>query len=189
VTTWNPDRLGQHIGYLSQTVDLFPGTIAQNIARMQQGDDSAVIEAAMLAGAHEMILQLPDGYDTELGAHGHRLSGGQKQRIGLARALFGDPVLIVLDEPNANLDSAGEQAVHNSMIELKRRSRTVLIVTHKPSVLRTADRLLVLNEGRIAALGARDQVLRALLQTQQQQVVPLQPQRAEISSAPHQSRI
>jgi ATP-binding cassette subfamily C exporter for protease/lipase len=189
VTTWNPDRLGQHIGYLSQTVDLFPGTIAQNIARMQQADDSAVIEAAMLAGAHEMILQLPDGYDTELGAHGHRLSGGQKQRIGLARALFGDPVLIVLDEPNANLDSAGEQAVHNSMIELKRRSRTVLIVTHKPSVLRTADRLLVLNEGRIAALGARDQVLRALLQTQQQQVVPLQPQRAEISSAPHQSRI
>ena len=179
VTTLDPDRLGDHIGYLPQTIELFPGTIAQNIARMRQCDDAAVTEAAMLADAHEMILQLPDGYDTEVGDHESCLSGGQKQRIGLARALFGEPALVILDEPTSHLDGDGEQAVRNSMIELKKRGRTVVIVTHKPSALRTADRLLVLKEGGIAALGDRDQVLRTLMgQPQQKRVVMMPRQRS-----------
>jgi ATP-binding cassette subfamily C exporter for protease/lipase len=163
VASWDCDQLGLHIGYLPQIVELFPGTIGQNIARMRQVEDAAVIEAALLADVHEMILRLPAGYDTDVGAHGHRLSGGQKQRIGLARALFGEPALIVLDEPNASLDHAGEQALHNSLLKLKERGRTILIVAHRPNVLRTADKVLVLKEGCIAAFGERDQVLRALM--------------------------
>jgi PrtD family type I secretion system ABC transporter len=163
VTSWDCDQLGLHIGYLPQTVELFPGTIGQNIARMRQVEDAAVIEAALLVDVHEMILRLPAGYDTDVGAHGHRLSGGQKQRIGLARALFGEPALIVLDEPNASLDHAGEQALHNSLLKLKERGRTILIVAHRPNVLRTADKVLVLKEGCVAAFGERDQVLRALM--------------------------
>jgi PrtD family type I secretion system ABC transporter len=175
VTSWDPDALGEHIGYLPQTVELFPGTVAQNIARMRQADDAAVIAAAMLADVHDMILRLPDGYDTDVGTHGHRLSGGQKQRIALARALFKEPALIVLDEPNANLDAAGEQALHKALVELKDRQRTILIVAHHPSTLRTADKLLVLKEGRVAAFGERDGMLRALMQqSQQQRVVALQ---------------
>jgi PrtD family type I secretion system ABC transporter len=170
VTSWDPDELGKHIGYLPQTVELFPGTIAQNIARMRAVDDAAVIEAAMLADVHEMILRLPDGYDTDVGTHGHRLSGGEKQRIALARALFGEPALIVLDEPNSNLDGAGEQALHKALMEIKCRQRTILIVAHHPSTLRTADKLLVLKEGRVAAFGERDGMLRALMQSQQRVV-------------------
>ncbi len=137
----------------------------------------AVIEAAMLADVHEMILRLPDGYDTDVGTHGHRLSGGQKQRIGLARALFGEPSLIVLDEPNANLDGAGEQALHKALVKLKEQGRTVLIVAHQPSTLRTADKVLVLKEGRVAAFGERDKVLRALMrQPQPRRVVSMQGQ-------------
>src|SRR5690606_16657345 len=171
VVSWDPDELGRHTGYLPQSVELFSGTIAENIARMRDADDAAIIEAARLADVHEMILRLPGGYDTEVGAHGHRLSGGQKQRIGLARALFGDPALIVLDEPNANLDGAGEQARQQALVRLKNRGRTILIVAHHPSTLRTADKLLVLKNGRVAALGERDKVLRALMQQTQQQRV------------------
>jgi PrtD family type I secretion system ABC transporter len=181
VMRWNPDELGQHVGYLPQTVELFPGTIAENIARMREVDDAAVIEAAMLADVHEMVLRLPDGYDTDVGAHGHRLSGGQKQRIALARALFADPALIVLDEPNANLDGAGEQALHRALVELKNRRRTILIVAHQPSALRTADKLLVLKEGRVAAFGARDRMLRALMrQPQEQRVAAIPGQNPEM---------
>jgi ATP-binding cassette subfamily C exporter for protease/lipase len=167
VASWESDQLGQHVGYLPQTVELFPGTISQNIARMRQADDTMVIEAAMLADVHEMILRLPDGYDTDVGAHGHRLSGGQKQRIGLARALFGEPALIVLDEPNSNLDAAGEQALQRALVKLKERGRTVLIVAHQPSTLRTADKVLVLKEGRVAAFGERNKVLQALMRQPQ----------------------
>ena len=127
----------------------------------------------MMADVHEMILRLPDGYDTDVGAHGHRLSGGQKQRIALARALFGEPALIVLDEPNANLDGAGEQALHTALVELKNRRRTILIVAHQPSALRTADKLLVLKEGHVAAFGERDRMLRALMRQPQQQRVAM----------------
>ncbi len=179
VTSWDSDQLGLHVGYLPQTVELFPGTIGQNIARMRQIDDAAVIEAARLADVHELILRLPAGYDTDVGAHGHRLSGGQKQRIGLARALFGEPALIVLDEPNANLDHAGEQALHNALVKLKECRRTILIVAHRPSALRTADKVLVLKDGAVAAFGERDKVLRALTHHQEAQ---------RVTSVPGQSR-
>ncbi|MGI9508006.1 MAG: type I secretion system permease/ATPase, partial [Geminicoccaceae bacterium] len=164
VAGWDADEFGKHVGYLPQTVELFPGTIAQNIARMRESDDAAVIDAAILANVHEMVLSLPDGYETDVGMHGHRLSGGQKQRIALARALFGDPVLFVLDEPNANLDGAGDQALHQALVTLKTRGSTVIIVAHQPSTLRTADKVLVLREGRVAAFGERDKVLRTLMQ-------------------------
>ena len=177
--SWNSDQLGLHVGYLPQTVELFSGTIGQNIARMRQIDDAAVIEAARLADVHEMILRLPAGYDTDVGAHGHRLSGGQKQRIGLARALFGEPALIVLDEPNANLDHAGEQALYQSLLKLKERGRTILIVAHRPAALRTADKVLVLKEGCVAGFGERDKVLRALLHLQPAQ---------RLASVPGQNR-
>jgi PrtD family type I secretion system ABC transporter len=163
VASWNPDELGQHIGYLPQTVELFPGTIAQNIARMRECDDASVIEAAQCADVHEMVLRLPDGYDTDVGVHGHLLSGGQKQRIALARALFGEPTLIVLDEPSSNLDSQGEQALHRVLVTLKEQGRTVLVVAHQPSTLRTADKVLMLKDGMIASFGERDQVLRSLM--------------------------
>jgi PrtD family type I secretion system ABC transporter len=190
VTSWDPDELGRHVGYLPQTVELFSGTIAQNIARMREVDDAAIIEAAMLADVHEMILRLPEGYNTAVGAHGHRLSGGQKQRIGLARALFGEPALIVLDEPNANLDGAGEQALQRSLVDLKQRRRTILIVAHQPSILRTADSLLVLKDGCIAAFGERDKVLGALMeQTQQQRVVSMQRQSRETLPTLLQARV
>lgn len=168
VTSWDPDELGQHIGYLPQSVELFPGTIAQNIARMRETDDAAVIAAARLADVHEMILSLPEGYDTDVGLHGHRLSGGQKQRIGLARAFFGEPALIVLDEPNSNLDGTGEQALHRSLAKLKQQGRTILVVAHQASTLRTADKVLVLRDGLVAAFGGRDEVLRSLMQRPEQ---------------------
>jgi ATP-binding cassette subfamily C exporter for protease/lipase len=163
IWSWHPDELGRHVGYLPQDVELFPATIAQNIARMRSGDDEAVLKAAQMADVHEMILRLPDGYNTDLGEHGHRLSGGQKQRIGLARALYGDPSLVVLDEPAANLDSPGEHALHRALVKLKESGRTVIVVAHQPSTLCTADKVLVLKEGRAAALGQRDEVLRALM--------------------------
>ena len=180
VASWDPDELGQHIGYLPQTVELFPGTIAQNIARMRESDDAAVIEAARLADVHEMILRLPEGYNTDVGLHGHRLSGGQKQRIALARALFGKPALIVLDEPNSNLDNPGEQALLRSLVKLKQHGRTILVVAHQPSTLRTADKVLVLKEGMVEAFGEREEVLRSVMRRPaQQRVVPMRGSKEE----------
>jgi PrtD family type I secretion system ABC transporter len=180
VASWDPDELGQHIGYLPQTVELFPGTIAQNIARMRESDDAAVIEAAKLADVHEMILRLPEGYNTDVGLHGHRLSGGQKQRIALARALFGKPALIVLDEPNSNLDNPGEQALLRSLVKLKQHGRTILVVAHQPNTLRTADKVLVLKEGMVEAFGERDEVLRSVMRRPaQQRVVPMRASKEE----------
>jgi len=184
ITNWDPDELGRHIGYLPQTIELFPGTIAQNIARMRDCKDTDVIEAAMLADVHEMTLRLPEGYDTDVGLHGHRLSGGQKQRIGLARALFGKPALIVLDEPSSSLDSVGEQALHRCLVKLKKKGSTVLIVAHQPSLLRTADKVLVLKEGIVTDFGPRDEVLRSLMQRpQQQRVVALRDGKTDYSPA------
>jgi ATP-binding cassette, subfamily C, bacterial exporter for protease/lipase len=160
VGAWDPDDLGQYLGYLPQEVELFPATVAQNIARMREVDSADVIAAAELAGVHELILRLPDGYETDVGLYGSRISLGQRQRLGLARALFGEPPLVVLDEPNSNLDSEGEQALMAALGHLKELGRTVLIVTHRVAALRAADKILVLREGSLAGFGDRDQILK-----------------------------
>lgn len=143
-------------------MELFAGTVGENIARMTKGSDEAIIEAAQLAHAHDMIQRLSDGYDTQIGDAGARLSGGQRQRIGLARAVYGDPRLIILDEPNANLDQAGESALAGAVIELKRRGAAMLIVGHRPSTLAQADKILLLKDGKAELYGPRDAVLQQL---------------------------
>ncbi len=158
-TQWDPNRLGKHIGYLPQNVELFNGTIAQNIARLGYVDDNAVIAAAKAAGAHELILRLPKGYDTPIGENGAALSGGTRQRVGLARALYGNPRLIILDEPNANLDEEGDRALGKALAEMKAAGRTVIVVTHKPQVLSHVDKILVLSFGMTLAFGPRDTVI------------------------------
>lgn len=156
---WSRAELGAHIGYLPQDIELFDGTIAENIARFSELDSSKVIRAAQQAGLHEMILRLPKGYDTPIGEAGGLLSGGQRQRIALARALYGDPTLIVLDEPNANLDDVGERALMTAVAGMKSARKTVFLVTHRPAALALADRVLVLEAGRIVLDGPRDAVL------------------------------
>ena len=161
---YDPDVLGSYIGYLPQRITLFDGTIAQNIARLQDKPDAAmVVEAAKKAAAHDMIVKLPDGYDTRVAALGGRLSGGQIQRIGLARALFGDPVLLVLDEPNSNLDNDGSAALNLAIRAMKEAGRCVLIMAHRPAAIQECDLLLVLEDGTRRAFGPRDQVLRDMV--------------------------
>lgn len=160
---WDGEALGPHLGYLPQDIELFDGTVAENIARFGEVDANQVIEAATLAGIHQMVLGFPQGYDTPLGPGGLGLSGGQKQRIGLARALYGKPVLIVLDEPNSNLDDAGESALVAAIDALRQHGSTVVLVTHRPNVLAVVDKLLVMQEGTQKMFGPRDQVLKALL--------------------------
>jgi PrtD family type I secretion system ABC transporter len=159
VSGWDPIDLGRHLGYLPQDVELFEGTVRENVARMTDASAEEVIAAAQRAGVHELILRLPDGYETQIGDAGGILSGGQRQRVGLARALFGDPRLIVLDEPNANLDTEGEQALAQALGEMRKHGATIIVVAHRPSLLAVADRILVLREGRIEMLGARDEIL------------------------------
>jgi ATP-binding cassette subfamily C protein len=156
-----PDTLGRYIGYLPQRVTLFDGTIAENIARMQPGADAAaVVAAARAAAAHDMILRLPEGYDTQVASMGSRLSGGQIQRIGLARALYSDPVVLILDEPNSNLDNDGSIALNTAIRTAKARGASVLIMAHRPQAIQECDLLLVLHDGAAAAFGPRDAVLR-----------------------------
>jgi PrtD family type I secretion system ABC transporter len=159
---WDGEQIGRHIGFLPQDVELFTGSVRDNIARMQVVDDEAVVKAATLAHAHEMIQHFPQGYDTHIGDGGVRLSGGQRQRIGLARAVFGNPRFIVLDEPNANLDQAGEAALAQAIETLKRSGVALIIVGHRPSTLSVANKILFLKQGRTAMFGERDQVLEAL---------------------------
>lgn len=159
---WDKAELGPYIGYLPQDVELFEGTIAENIARFGEVDSTKVVEAAQRAGVHELILRFPEGYDTQIGVSGAVLSGGQRQRIGLARAMYGDPVLVVLDEPNSNLDDAGEAALVEAIRELKRGGRTVILITHRTNVLATVDSLLVLRDGALVLYGPRDEVLARL---------------------------
>ncbi|KQU84223.1 peptidase [Variovorax sp. Root318D1] len=159
ISGWNRPELGPHVGYLPQDVELFGGTIAENIARLGVVDSRKVIEAAGSAGMHETILRFPQGYDTPIGDAGSLLSGGQRQRIGLARAMYGDPSLIVLDEPNANLDDAGEAALAIAIRQLKAKGKTVFLVTHRQAAVSVADRLIVLRDGVLAADGPRDAVL------------------------------
>ncbi len=158
-TQWDANRLGKHIGYLPQDVDLFSGSIAENIARLDSGHQDQVIAAAQAAGVHEAILRLPKGYDTRIGEGGMSLSGGMRQRIGLARALYGNPSLIVLDEPNSNLDEEGERALARAIDQLKAAARTVVVITHRPAALASADRVMIMSLGQLVAIGPRDEVL------------------------------
>jgi len=162
IESWDRIELGPYIGYLPQDIELFDGSIAENIARFSEVDPMKVIEAAKRTGIHEMILRFPRGYDTQIGEAGGMLSGGQRQRLGLARAMYGNPVILVLDEPNANLDDAGERSLHEAVLDLKKAGTTVILITHRPSILGVADILVVMHDGRIISCGPRDEVLAAL---------------------------
>lgn len=162
IQRWNKALLGPHIGYLPQDVELFAGTVAENIARFSEPEPNTVVEAAKTAGVHELILALPNGYDTYLGDSGIGLSGGQRQRIALARALYGPPALVVLDEPNASLDDAGEKALLEALQRLREHHVTVVLITHRPQVLKATSHLLVLREGRLQKLGPTEEILQAL---------------------------
>ncbi len=167
IYAWNKDQLGPHIGYLPQDIELFSGTIAENISRFGEVDAEKVIAAAQLAGVHDMILHFPQGYDTPLGDGGAGLSGGQKQRIGLARAMYDDPSFLVLDEPNSNLDDSGEYALLLAINALRQRGKTIVLITHKTSILSATNKVLLLNNGDVQAFGLRDQVFAALAQANQ----------------------
>jgi ATP-binding cassette, subfamily C, bacterial len=173
---YDPDRLGRLIGYLPQRISLFDGTIADNIARLDPTPDSTrVVEAARKADAHQMIVRLPQGYDTRVSAAGGRLSGGQMQRIGLARALYGDPVLLILDEPNSNLDSSGSIAVNMAIRTMKAEGKSVLIMAHRPAAIQECDLLLVLEDGQRKSFGPRDQVLRDQVKNHTEILKPVAP--------------
>ena len=165
---YEPSALGQHIGYLPQRVQLFDGTIAQNISRLSgQPDSEKVVAAAKKADAHDMIVELPEGYDTRIAAGGGRLSGGQMQRIGLARALYDDPVIVILDEPNSNLDNEGSQALNNAIRVMKEEGRSVLIMAHRPAAIQECDTLLMLDNGTRAAFGPKEKVLKDMVRNHQ----------------------
>ena len=183
IASWDKQALGPHVGYLPQDIELFEGSISENIARFDKVDPEQVVEAAQMAGVHEMILMLPDGYDTVIGSDGINLSGGQRQRIGLARALYGNPRLIVLDEPNSNLDDIGERALGVALQKLKQTGATVFIVSHRPNILTRLDRILVMAGGTLSLYGERDRVIAELAaqqaKAQQRVAQPVAP------AAPH----
>ena len=180
---WDKAQLGPYLGYLPQDIELFDGTVAQNIARFGEVDSDQVVLAAQRVGLHEQILRLPQGYDTPLGVGGSALSGGQRQRIGLARALYGDPVLVVLDEPNSNLDDEGERALADAVRDLSARGRTAVLITHRPAILPITNKLMVLRDGTIAAFGPREDVLAALGAAQAGAAPPARAAAAPLASA------
>lgn len=188
IQNWDPEKLGPYLGYLPQDVELFAGSIAENIARLGPVDSKFVIQAANDAGVHEMILGLPKGYDSQMGEFGGILSGGQRQRIGLARALYGQPKIIVLDEPNSNLDEAGEASLRLALYNLRNRGATVILVTHKPDILNMVDNIMFIQDGQIALCGNRQTVLRQLAdarskQEEQMRLAQQAAQRAALEKA------
>ena len=168
VYLWNKDELGPSIGYLPQDIELFAGTVSENIARFGEIDAEKVILAATRAGVHEMILKMPEGYDTALGDGGAGLSGGQKQRLGLARTMYDDPSLIVLDEPNSNLDDAGEQALLTALVDLRQRGKTIVLITHRTSIVSVTTKLLLLQDGTAKLFGPTNQIIEKLTKQQQE---------------------
>jgi ATP-binding cassette subfamily C exporter for protease/lipase len=164
IHTWDKTELGPYLGYLPQGVELLDGTLAENIARFGDVDMVQVEAAARLVGLHELIMSLPEGYNSPVGRDGAMLSGGQRQRVGLARALYGKPVFVVLDEPNSSLDEAGDLALANAIAALKQLGTTFVVMTHRTSVLGVADKMLIMREGAQQAFGPRDEVLAALQQ-------------------------
>jgi ATP-binding cassette subfamily C protein len=176
---WLPEDVGRHIGYLPQDVELFAGTVTQNIARFDLNPDpEAVIAAAKAANVHEMILHLPDGYETQVGEAGAALSGGQRQRLALARALYGNPFLVVLDEPNSNLDSEGEQALTKAILGVRARGGVVIVIAHRPSALAGVDLVLVMADGKVQSFGPKDEVLNKVLRPA---AVPSEPRMPSIT--------
>jgi ATP-binding cassette, subfamily C, bacterial exporter for protease/lipase len=168
VFTWDKSELGPHVGYLPQGIELFEGTLAENIARFGELEPAKIEAAARAVGLHEYIMELPQGYDSPVGREGAMLSGGQRQRVGLARAIYGDPAFVVLDEPNSSLDEAGDAALAAAILELKARGTTFVVMTHRTSVLGVVDKLLVLHDGVAQAFGPRDEVLAALKRAAEQ---------------------
>ena len=181
ISVWHDSAGSHHIGYLPQDIELFSGSVRSNIARLGHAGPAAVIEAARMVGLHESIMRLPRGYDSEIGESGLKLSGGQRQRIGLARAIFGRPRLVVLDEPNASLDHEGEEALHRAIVALKQCGTTIVMVAHRPSVLGLADKLLVLRQGMVEAYGSRADIIAKLnhAASVRRPAVPLHPPQAQ----------
>ncbi|MFC0166870.1 type I secretion system permease/ATPase [Pseudoduganella danionis] len=174
IFSWNKSELGPNIGYLPQDIELFGGTIAENIARFGEADPEQVVLAAKRAGVHDMILHMPEGYDTKLRDGGAGLSGGQRQRLGLARAMYGDPSLIVLDEPNSNLDDVGEQALVRAVTDLRQNGKTIVLITHRMNAISATNKLLLLRDGNLEMFGPTDQVLAALQQNSQKNALAQQ---------------
>jgi len=164
IERWSAEALGRHIGFLPQDIELFDGSITENIARFEASPDpNAVISAAQAAGIHEMVLALPDGYETRIGEDGAILSAGQRQRVALARTLYRDPFLIVLDEPNSNLDAEGERALTSAIKNVRERGGIVIVIAHRPSALIAVDRVAAMAQSRIQAFGAKEDILRQVL--------------------------
>ena len=163
IFTWDREELGPYLGYLPQDIELFDGSISQNICRFGELDAQKIVTAAKLAGVHELILNLPDGYDTIIGSSSGALSGGQRQRIGLARAVYGSPRLLVLDEPNSNLDDQGERELVTALQRIKAEGSTVVVISHRTMVLHAMDKLLVMKDGTAVSFGPKDQVLASLM--------------------------
>jgi PrtD family type I secretion system ABC transporter len=183
VYQWMREDFGRHVGYLPQDVELFDGTVFSNIARLADADPAAVYEAAKLAGCHEMILRLPNGYDTQIGDGGQHLSGGQRQLVGLARAMFGRPKLIVLDEPNSNLDGDAEARLIQALERLKEQDTTVVLVSHRPTLVQGVDKVLLLKDGTLEMFGPRVEVLKRLMTPPRPAEVPITPANARLEGS------